>query len=513
MWLDDAGRRAELEQEFVRLHVDLKRDASARAAQAIIELLRRQQPAGGERVRSRIAGIDEAGRGPLAGPVVAAAVILRPRARHPRARRFEGPERRDAHAVARRDPPPRALLRDRLGGSGGNRRAQHPACDFSRHAARGARHARCPHKLSSTATACRASRAGRRAHGARHRRRRRHRACDQRRLDPRENRARSVYGSDGYDVSSIRLREPQGLCDARAPAAARGARPVPLASAQLRAGLALLGGLADCRGVGSRARVGARHRRGPRARDLPGAVRALSQFVHLRLHTEYSLVDGIVRVPELMAAVAAARMPAIALTDQSNLFAMVKFYKEALAAGVKPLDRRRCLDPRGGRAHAALAHRVPVPEPRGLPPSDAARDALVSRGTAARRADARARVARARDARGPDRALGRRRGRRRTSPRARQCGGGGALPRALAGVVRRSLLSRGAAHRARRRGALQRGGARSRVRARRAGGRHQRRALPHARGVRGARGAGMHPRGRAARRCEPARGATPRSNT
>jgi DNA polymerase-3 subunit alpha len=55
------------------------------------------------------------------------------------------------------------------------------------------------------------------------------------------------------------------------------------------------------------------------------------------LHTEYSLVDGIVRVPELMAAVAAAGMPAAALTDQSNLFAMVKFYKEAQAAGVKPL--------------------------------------------------------------------------------------------------------------------------------------------------------------------------------
>jgi DNA polymerase III subunit alpha len=63
----------------------------------------------------------------------------------------------------------------------------------------------------------------------------------------------------------------------------------------------------------------------------------LRQFVHLRLHTEYSLVDGIVRVPELIAAVAAAGMPAVAVTDQSNLFAMVKFYKEALAAGVKPL--------------------------------------------------------------------------------------------------------------------------------------------------------------------------------
>ena len=63
----------------------------------------------------------------------------------------------------------------------------------------------------------------------------------------------------------------------------------------------------------------------------------MSQFVHLRLHTEYSLLDGIVRVPELMAAVAEARMPSIALTDQSNLFAMVKFYKEAQATGVKPL--------------------------------------------------------------------------------------------------------------------------------------------------------------------------------
>ncbi len=64
---------------------------------------------------------------------------------------------------------------------------------------------------------------------------------------------------------------------------------------------------------------------------------AVSQFVHLRLHTEYSLIDGIVRVPELMAAVAAAGMPAVALTDQSNLFAMVKFYKEAQAAGIKPV--------------------------------------------------------------------------------------------------------------------------------------------------------------------------------
>jgi DNA polymerase III subunit alpha len=60
-------------------------------------------------------------------------------------------------------------------------------------------------------------------------------------------------------------------------------------------------------------------------------------FVHLRLHTEYSLTDSVVRVPELVTAVAAGGMPAVAVTDDGNLFAMVKFYREALKAGVKPL--------------------------------------------------------------------------------------------------------------------------------------------------------------------------------
>jgi DNA polymerase-3 subunit alpha len=62
-----------------------------------------------------------------------------------------------------------------------------------------------------------------------------------------------------------------------------------------------------------------------------------STFVHLRLHTEYSLIDSVVRVPALMQAVASARMPAVALTDQGNLFAMVKFYRAALEAGVQPI--------------------------------------------------------------------------------------------------------------------------------------------------------------------------------
>ncbi len=63
----------------------------------------------------------------------------------------------------------------------------------------------------------------------------------------------------------------------------------------------------------------------------------LQQFVHLQCHTEYSLVDGLLRIPDLIANVASLQMPAVAVTDQSNLFAMVKFYQTALAAGVKPI--------------------------------------------------------------------------------------------------------------------------------------------------------------------------------
>ncbi len=60
-------------------------------------------------------------------------------------------------------------------------------------------------------------------------------------------------------------------------------------------------------------------------------------FVHLRLHSEYSLVDGVVRIKPLVKAVADVGIPAVAITDQCNLFAMVKFYRAALAAGVKPI--------------------------------------------------------------------------------------------------------------------------------------------------------------------------------
>ncbi len=60
-------------------------------------------------------------------------------------------------------------------------------------------------------------------------------------------------------------------------------------------------------------------------------------FVHLRVHSEYSLSDGMVRIKPLGEACAAAAMPAVAVTDRNNLFDLVKFYNAAEANGVKPI--------------------------------------------------------------------------------------------------------------------------------------------------------------------------------
>ena len=63
----------------------------------------------------------------------------------------------------------------------------------------------------------------------------------------------------------------------------------------------------------------------------------MSPFVHLRLHSEYSITDGLLRVDDAVAAAVADRQPALALTDLANLFGMVKFYTAARAAGIKPV--------------------------------------------------------------------------------------------------------------------------------------------------------------------------------
>ena len=75
-------------------------------------------------------------------------------------------------------------------------------------------------------------------------------------------------------------------------------------------------------------------------------------FVHLRTHTEFSVVDGTLRIDDVVDSAAADRQPALALTDLNNLFGAVKFYSAARKAGVKPVIGADVLmEPEGGDKH------------------------------------------------------------------------------------------------------------------------------------------------------------------
>ncbi|MBV6274439.1 DNA polymerase III subunit alpha [Alcaligenaceae bacterium CGII-47] len=66
-------------------------------------------------------------------------------------------------------------------------------------------------------------------------------------------------------------------------------------------------------------------------------VSASPVFVHLRCHSEFSVVDGIARIPDLVERAATSGQPALALTDLCNLFGLIKFYKSARRAGIKAI--------------------------------------------------------------------------------------------------------------------------------------------------------------------------------
>ena len=68
-----------------------------------------------------------------------------------------------------------------------------------------------------------------------------------------------------------------------------------------------------------------------------GSNAAKDGFVHLHVHTEYSMLDGAARLDELFARTAELGMPAIAMTDHGNVFGAYDFYRKAKAAGVKPI--------------------------------------------------------------------------------------------------------------------------------------------------------------------------------
>ncbi|HTP61238.1 MAG TPA: DNA polymerase III subunit alpha [Burkholderiales bacterium] len=72
------------------------------------------------------------------------------------------------------------------------------------------------------------------------------------------------------------------------------------------------------------------------------AAQSAPRFVHLRMHSEYSVTDGLVRIDDAVAKAKADGMPALALTDSGNVFGMIKFYAAARAGGVKPLIGADC---------------------------------------------------------------------------------------------------------------------------------------------------------------------------
>jgi DNA polymerase-3 subunit alpha len=60
-------------------------------------------------------------------------------------------------------------------------------------------------------------------------------------------------------------------------------------------------------------------------------------FVHLHVHTEYSMLDGAARLGDLFTEAARLEMPALAMSDHGNVYGAYEFYKRGKAAGVKPI--------------------------------------------------------------------------------------------------------------------------------------------------------------------------------
>ena len=68
-----------------------------------------------------------------------------------------------------------------------------------------------------------------------------------------------------------------------------------------------------------------------------GRKKKMTDFVHLHVHTEYSLLDGASRVSEVTKRAAELGMKALAITDHGAMYGIIEFYKAAQAAGIKPI--------------------------------------------------------------------------------------------------------------------------------------------------------------------------------
>ena len=68
-----------------------------------------------------------------------------------------------------------------------------------------------------------------------------------------------------------------------------------------------------------------------------------TDFVHLHMHTMYSLLDGAIRIDKLFARAAEFDMPAVAITDHGTMFNVLEFYQKGIKAGIKAHHRVRVL--------------------------------------------------------------------------------------------------------------------------------------------------------------------------
>ena len=69
----------------------------------------------------------------------------------------------------------------------------------------------------------------------------------------------------------------------------------------------------------------------------------MKPFVHLHSHTEFSLLDGISRLPDMVRRAKELEQPALAITDHGNMYAAIYFYKECVAQGIKQLLDVKCM--------------------------------------------------------------------------------------------------------------------------------------------------------------------------
>lgn len=87
-----------------------------------------------------------------------------------------------------------------------------------------------------------------------------------------------------------------------------------------------------------------------------------SNFAHLHVHTQYSLLDGMIRLDDLFRKVKEYGMPAVAMTDHGNVYGAIDFYKQAVKQGVKPIigcELYVAPNKRTDRAGAGPGKRIP----------------------------------------------------------------------------------------------------------------------------------------------------------